>query len=241
MVYSVRRRTRFSRQPLVQHVQQPLRLHREAVDRVFDLDRRIGVEMPEAAADIGRAAHLPEQPRQALGARRRVGRQEGAELLGEMDQDRAGLEHADRLRSAAIHQRGDLRVRIDRDEAAAELLALIDADQPGVVLGALVARGQQLLQHDGDLHAVRRAQRIKLQRMLADRQLLLMRGAGDRAVDVGEVAAARLVPGPDLRRRVFFGVGHLLNLRLVGRQRGPVARQAQAATAGRLVIRRRKC
>jgi exoribonuclease R len=35
--------------------------------------------------------------------------------------------------------------------------------------------------------------------MLADRQLLVVGRAGDRAVDVGELAAARLVPGPDLR------------------------------------------
>jgi hypothetical protein len=38
-----------------------------------------------------------------------------------------------------------------------------------------MAEGQQLLQHDRHLHAVRRALRIELQRMAADRQRLLMR------------------------------------------------------------------
>jgi hypothetical protein len=123
-------------QAAVEHIQLALGFHREAVDRVFDLARRIGVEMPEAAAQVGRAAHLPEQPRQALGALPQVGGQEGAELLGQVQQDRAGLEHADRLRPAAVDQRRDLGVRVGRDEAAAELLAFVDADQPGVVFGA---------------------------------------------------------------------------------------------------------
>ena len=95
--------------------------------------------MAEAAAEIGRAAHLPEQPRQAFGARAGLGRQERAELLREIQQDRAGLEHPDRLRAAAVQQRRDLGVRVDRDEAAAELLAVADLDQPGVVFGAAVA------------------------------------------------------------------------------------------------------
>ena len=42
------------RQPPVEHIEQALHLHRETVDGVFDLHRRIGIEMPEAAADIGR-------------------------------------------------------------------------------------------------------------------------------------------------------------------------------------------
>ena len=54
-------------------VELPLRLHGEAVDGIFDLGRRIGVEMAEAAADIRRAAHLPEEPGQAFGARGALG------------------------------------------------------------------------------------------------------------------------------------------------------------------------
>src|SRR5262249_50692180 len=132
------------------------------------------------------------------------------ELFGEIDEDRAGFEDADWGRAAAVDHRRDFRIRVDLDEAAAELVALADADQPGVVLGTLVPFRQQLLEHDGDLDAVRRALRIELQRVLADRQFLFVLCAGGRAVDVGEAAhrAVRLVPGPDLRRRVYGGIGH---------------------------------
>ena len=185
--------------------------------------------MAEAAAEIGRAAHLPEQPVQRLGAERDVLRQEGAELLRQIEQDRAGFEHADRLRSAAVQQRRDLRVRVDRHEAAAELIALADVDQPGVVLGAGMAQREQFLEHDRDLHAVGRAERIELQRVAADRQLLLMRRAGDRPVDVGKGAAAGLGPGPDLRRRVVVA-SVMFGLRRNGSsgRRGIVGREQRA-------------
>ena len=193
----------------VEHVELALGLHREAVDGVFDLRRGIGVEMAEAAAEIGRAAHLPEQPGEALGARRRLGRQEGAELFGEMDEDGAGLEHPDRLFAAAVEQRRDLRIRIDRDEAAGELVAVADPDRPGVVFGARMTRREQFLEHNRDLHAIGRGERIELQRMAPDRELLVMRRTGDRPVDVGEASAIGLVPGPDLRRRVFTRLCHV--------------------------------
>jgi len=109
-----------------------------------------------------------------------------------MHQDSAGLEDADRLGAAAIDHRRDLGIGVYRDKAAAELITLADPDQPGVVLGALVAAGQQLFEHDRDLDAIGRALRIKLQRMAADWQLLVVGGAGNRAVDVCEPAAARL-------------------------------------------------
>src|SRR4051812_32221817 len=121
-----------------------------------------------------------------------------------MHQDRTGLEQADRLRPAAVHQRRDFRVRIDRDKAAAELVA-VDLDQPGVIFGAAMTGGEQLLEHDRDLDAVRRRQRVQLKRMAADRQLLLMCGTCDRTVDAGEAAAALLVPGPDLRGLIGGG------------------------------------
>ncbi len=81
----------------------------------------------------------------------------------------------------------DLGIGIDLDKAAGELVAFADADQPRVVLRAGMAKRQQLLQHDGDLHAVGRSQRIQLQRLLAHRQCLVMGGTGDRAVDVAKV------------------------------------------------------
>jgi hypothetical protein len=128
-----------------------------------------------------------------------------------MHQDRARLEHADRLGAAAIDQRRDLGIGIGGNEARAELLAIADLDQPGVVFRALVPERQQLLEHDGDLLAVRRAQRIELERMLADRQLLVVRRARDRAIGVGEAAAVGLVPGPDFGWRIGRSVAHFTN------------------------------
>src|SRR5208283_239334 len=105
-----------------------LRLHRVPIDRIFDLRRRVGEEVAESSAEIRRASHLPEQPGQAFGARADLGRQECPELLGEIEQDRAGLEDADRLRTAAVHHSRYLGVGIDRNETASELLALADPD-----------------------------------------------------------------------------------------------------------------
>ena len=112
--------------------------------------------MAEAAAEEGRAAHLPEQPRQGLGAFRAGCGQELAELLGEIDEDCAGFEDPDRLGTAAIEQRRDFGIGIHVDEAAAELVALADVDQPGVIFGILVTALEQFLEHDRDLLPVRR-------------------------------------------------------------------------------------
>ena len=191
------------RQAAVEHVQLAFHLHGEAIDGIFDLGRGIGVKMPEPAAEIGRGAHLPEQPRQALGARGRVGGQEGPELFGQMHQNRAGLEDADRRRATAIHQRGDLRVGVGGDEAAAELIAVADLDQPGVVFRPRVTRRQQLFKHHRHFHAVGRGQRIELQGVATDRQILVMRRSRDRTIDSGEPTTVFLVPGPDFRRGVF--------------------------------------
>src|ERR1700683_698727 len=166
--------------------------------------------MAESAAKIRRRAHLPEQPGEALRPLGGFGRQKGAELLGEIKQDRAGLEEADGLGGAAIDQCRDLGVGIDGYETAAELVTLIDLDQPSVVLGLFLAEREKLLEHDRDLLAVRSALGIELDWVAADRQLLVVGGARDRSVDVREVAAARLVPGPDLRGRVFGRTAHLL-------------------------------
>ena len=109
---------------------------------------------------------------------------------------------------AVIDHDRDFRVRVHGHIPAAELLAVADADQPGVVLRPLVARRQQLLQHHRHLHAVRRGQRVKLERVFADGQLLLVGGAGDRAVDVRELPPALHFPFPDFRRGVLGGIGH---------------------------------
>lgn len=136
--------------------------------------------------------------------------QQHAELLGQVHQDRAGFEHAERLRAAAVDQGRNLGVGVDIDEAGGELVTLEDLDQPGIVFGVAEAQRQQFLQHDRGLLAVGRTQRIDLEGMLADRQFLVVRRAGDRTVHAGEGAAVLLVPGPDFRRNVFFRHGRLL-------------------------------
>src|SRR5690554_474541 len=181
----------------IEHVQLTLGFHGVAVDRVLVLLRRVGVEVTEAAADEGRTAHLPEQPVEALGTTTDVLRNEGAEPVRQIQQDGAGLEQPQRRVHAGVEHRRDLGVGVDLDEAAAELIALADADQPGVVFRLAEAGLQQLLEHDGDLDPVGRGQRIQLQRMLATRQLTLVGGPGNGPVDAGKLAAVVLVPGPD--------------------------------------------
>ncbi len=110
--------------------------------------------MAEAAAEEGRRAHLPEQPREGFRPRRRFRRQEGAELLGEMQQEAPDSKTRIGTRSAAVDQCGDLGVGIGLDEARAELLSLADLDNPRVIFGAGMAERQQLLQQDRDLLAV---------------------------------------------------------------------------------------
>lgn len=49
-------------EPPVEHVELTLDLHRKPIDRIFDFDRRVGVEVPKAAPQIRGASRLPEQP-----------------------------------------------------------------------------------------------------------------------------------------------------------------------------------
>src|SRR5688572_31712447 len=60
-----------------------------------DLERRIGVEVAEAAAEVRRRAHLPEQPRQRLGPLGLFGGQERSEerRVGKECRSRWGAEH----------------------------------------------------------------------------------------------------------------------------------------------------
>ena len=192
----------------VEHVELALDLHGVAVDGVLELLRCVGVEMAEAAAEIGCGSHLPEQPGQALRPLRAARRDERVELLRQVEKNRGGLEHARGRGRAAVEQAGDLRVRVDVDEPAAELVPLADVDEPGVVLRLLDAERQELLQQDRHLHAVRRPEGVELQRMLADGELLLVGGAGDGPVDAGEAAAALGFPLPDFGWDVLGGLGH---------------------------------
>src|SRR4051812_49232168 len=107
-----------------------------------------------------------------------------------MDEDSPGFEYADGLRAAAVDERRDLGIRVYVHKAAAELVAVADSDRPCVIFGVLVTLCEQLLEHDCDLLAVRSGERIELEWMLADRQVLVVGRAGDRAIDTGELAAA---------------------------------------------------
>jgi len=84
------------------------------------------------------------------------------------------------------------------DKAAAELVVFEDLDQPGIVFGGGDAELEQLLEHDRDLLAVGRAERIELEGMLAHGQLRLAAGApAVGRFTAGKRAAVGLVPGPD--------------------------------------------
>ena len=96
--------------------------------------------MAEAAAEEGRAAHLPEQPRKGFGPLWAGRWQEFAELLGEVERgSRRIRRRGSGFGAAAVEQGGNLGIGIDVDEAAAELVAVTDPDGPGVIFGALVA------------------------------------------------------------------------------------------------------
>ncbi len=192
----------------VENVELALGFHRKPVDRVFDLGGRVGIEVSEPATEIGSGSHLPEQPIEAFGAGGTARGQKSAEFLGEVDEDRTRLEDADRRGAAPVEKSGDLGVRIDGDEAASELAALVDPDQPGVVLGAVMAEFEEFLEHDRRLHAVRSRQGVELEGMPTDGELLVVRGAGARTIDAGETAAVIRVRGPDVGRRIVGLVAH---------------------------------
>ena len=154
-------------QALVQHIHLALHLHGKTVNRVFHLERRVGIKVPKTTAQVRRAAHLPEQPRHAFGTQGGVGGHQGSKLLGQVQQNGARLKHPHRLGAAVVYQRRNFGIGVGPHKAAAELVALMNAHQPCVVFGPSVAQRQQLFKHHRHLHAIGRAQRIKLQRMLA--------------------------------------------------------------------------
>ena len=99
--------------------------------------------MPEAAPEVGSAAHLPEQPAQGLRPLRRLlskeyrvarfqvshlasgnlGQERPVEGLREVEEDGARLEDALVVGAGApVEQGGDLGVRVDIHESARELL-----------------------------------------------------------------------------------------------------------------------
>ena len=98
-----------------------------------------------------------------------------------------------------VHQGRDLGVRVGRNKSAGKLVALHDVDQPGIILSAGMTRREQFFKHYSDFDAVRCAQRIELQRMFPNLQILVMGRARNRPVDAGETPAALSIPFPDLR------------------------------------------
>ena len=83
--------------------------------------------LAEIGADAGRDE---EHPRQQLAARLvGLGRQEFAGLFGEVEQDRATVEHGD----VAVDDGRQLGVRIDRQKFRLVLLAFAGIDRNGLV------------------------------------------------------------------------------------------------------------
>ena len=118
--------------------------------------------MPKPAAYVGSAAHLKEQPRQTFCADRRLGRQKGTEFFRQIDEHGTGLKDAGRGGGAPVEERRDFGIWVDGHKAAAELIALTDVDQVGIVLGLLDAEFKEFLQQDGHLDAIGRGKRIEL-------------------------------------------------------------------------------
>ena len=148
-------------QLLVQHAQQTLRLRDVAVPRTLVLVVPAGelVEEPDLTEHRSDASHLEHEPLDHVVAGRRVVRQETSGLVREIDEDRAGLEQRQRLAAGAvgIDDRRDLVVGIQRKELGRYLILRVEAHPVRLVGQA------RLLQHDGDLHAVRGRQRVELQ------------------------------------------------------------------------------
>ena len=82
-----------ARELAVEHLEQATRLALVAVDRVGDPLRRVLGEVMVLPGHRAEPAHLPEQPLQRLDPAAQVGGNELPGLVGEVEQDRPGLEH----------------------------------------------------------------------------------------------------------------------------------------------------
>jgi hypothetical protein len=97
---------------------------------------------------------LPVHPLQDAVLAGRIGRQQFAGFLGEILQDRAGLEHRDAR--FAVNHGGHLVVRADREEFGLELIALVYVD------GNYTVREASLLEEDRDFLAIARGPEIQV-------------------------------------------------------------------------------
>mmetsp|Transcript_9583 Transcript_9583/g.28614 ORF Transcript_9583/g.28614 Transcript_9583/m.28614 type:complete len:334 (-) Transcript_9583:157-1158(-) len=184
-------------QVLFEDVDDPLGLHGEPVDRVFDLEGSVLVKVSESAAEIRTGAHLPHEPVHALGALATVGRQEFSLAFGQVEQNGRGFPYRERVGvvlvlvlggggggcNRIIQQRGDLRVGIDVHKGRSELLQLENVDEPGVVLQT------EFLEQYSDLLAVGSPERVELQVVLAAGQFRVEALASGRPVHAVDLAA----------------------------------------------------
>ena len=140
------------RQAVVDDAPVPLGLEGVAVDGVGLGLGREQLEVHRLAAIGADAGGHEHQPRVHVGAqRRRVGGQELAGLLGQVQQDGVAVEH----RGIAIHQRRRLGVGVDGQEGRVVLLALARVD------GHQLVRQARLLQVEGDFEGVGRGVEVE--------------------------------------------------------------------------------
>lgn len=116
-------------QLLVEHGVQARGFLDVARDGVRDFLGRVLAEVVVLPGHRAQAAHLPEQPLQRLVAATQVGGDEAATLVGQVQQDGAGLEQAQRraaIDRGVVHDGRDAVVRCDLQEIGLELRALPD-------------------------------------------------------------------------------------------------------------------
>src|SRR5258708_791600 len=137
---------------------QPAGLLAVALDRVLHRLRRGTQEMVYLAEHRADAAHLEHQPLDCLEAPGFLLRQETPGLVRQIQQDCAGFEQGIRFafRPLAVHDRRNLAIRADGNEAGFELIPLADVDRMHVI------GKRQFLQHDGDFASVRRAPSVQV-------------------------------------------------------------------------------
>src|ERR1700729_2520587 len=113
-------------EPRVENAEMALRFESIAVKRVLDLFGRGVTEMHRLPGIGSNAGGNEHQPRQKLAAHLfALRRQELAGLLGEIEQDRVGVEHGD----VTVNDRRYLRVGIDRKKFRSVLIALAGIDR----------------------------------------------------------------------------------------------------------------
>ena len=135
-------------EPCVQDAEEPTHLALVAVDGQRDLLRQVTEEDVGLAHHRADPAHLEHEPLHDDRASLRVGRHQPPRLLGEVNENRAGLEHGE-IVEFAIHDGGDAPVGADLQEFRAPLLEFRKVDDVHPVGKA------QFLEGDRDLVAIR--------------------------------------------------------------------------------------